>query len=117
LRGNKMFRKLRRILVETFIGALALGWMLAEIINHFVNIFASPVATWIGRSEFHDVLRAGNYPTEGFLFQDALPELLRFVILLTVWYALVRWLYFKPLEGSASDAPQNPDQATATVAR
>jgi hypothetical protein len=105
-----LFKKLRQILVENFIGALALGWMLAEIINHFVNVFASPVATWIGRREYRDVLRAGNYPTTGFTFQDALPELIRFVILLIVWYVIVRWLYFKPLTNAISEATQNPEQ-------
>jgi hypothetical protein len=105
-----MFRKLRQILTESFVGAIALGWMLAEIVAHFVNVFAAPVASWIGRTEYRDVLRTNNYPTEGFLLQDGLPELIRFVVLLIVWYVLVRWLYFKPDTNAASESAQNPEQ-------
>jgi hypothetical protein len=105
-----MLNRLRKVLVESFVGAIALGWMLAGIVTHFVSIFATPVANWIGRSEYRDVLRTGNYPTAGFSLQDALPEVIRFIVLLIVWYVLVRWLYFQPIAPAVSDAAQNPEQ-------
>jgi len=105
-----MLRRLRLVLVESFIGAIGLGWMLAEIVTHFVNVFASPVGSWIGRNEYRDVLPGTKYPTAGFLPQDALPELIRFIVLSVVWYALVRWLYFKPAakQASAAATPEIP---------
>lgn len=38
-----MLNRLKRTLVESFVGAIALGYLLAQTILHFVNIFASPV--------------------------------------------------------------------------
>jgi hypothetical protein len=102
-----MFRRLRRILVESFVGAIALGWMLAEIVTHFVNTFVAPVAAWIGRTEYAHIITTSDVP-KGFLIQDALPELIRFVVLFIVWYALVRWLYYKPIKRETIDATAIP---------
>jgi hypothetical protein len=104
-----MFRKLRKILVESFVGAIALGWMLADIVSHLINTFAAPVAAWIGRTEYRHIITAPDVP-KGFLIQDALPELIRFVVLFVVWYALVRWLYYKPLRDAPSETAQNSEQ-------
>ena len=78
-------------------GAIALGYLLAQTISHFVNIFASPVVGWLTRRQYAGLApKDSNLP--GFSFKDALPDLARFVVLLSVWFALVYWLYFKPLE-------------------
>ncbi len=37
-------KRVRRVLVEGFVGAIAFGYILAQAILHFVNIFASPLA-------------------------------------------------------------------------
>jgi len=47
----------------------------------------------------------------GFSLQDALPELVRFVLLLLVWYVLLRWLYFEPIKRETSEPMPNPEQA------
>jgi len=39
----------------------------------------------------------------GFPYRHALPELISFLLLLLVWFALLRWLYWKPL---TQDRPQ-----------
>jgi hypothetical protein len=92
-----MFKRLKQVLVESFVGAIALGYLLAQTIWHFANIFGSPIAHWITRKEYQGLVpRTG--PVAGFSLQDALPELVRFVALLLVWFVLLRWLYFKPLE-------------------
>ncbi len=45
-----MVDRLKRILVESFIGAIALGYMLAEVVLYFVSVFTSPVSTWATRN-------------------------------------------------------------------
>ena len=110
-----MFKRLRKVLVESFVGAIALGWMLAEIVAHLVNAFAAPVAAWLARTEYKHVITAYDGP-KGFIFQDALPELARFAILLLVWYVLVRWLYFTPVEKEGPKATENPEQPTRIIA-
>ena len=92
-----MFNRLKQALVESYVGAIALGYLFAQGILHFVNIFASPVAGWLSRKQYGGLV-PGTTSLPGFSLQDALPELVRFVLLLLVWYVLLHWLYFEPLK-------------------
>jgi len=105
-----MFERLRRALVESFVGAIALGYALAQCILHFVNIFTAPVAGWITRNEYRDIV-ARTTAWADFSLKDALPELIRFCLLLAVWYVLLRWLYFKPLKNETREPAPNPPEA------
>jgi hypothetical protein len=102
-----MFERLRRTLVETFVGAIALGYLLAQGILHFVNIFTSPVTGWVTRNEYREMMPR-TASSAGLPLRLALPELIRFSLLLLVWYLLLRWLYFKPLKDSSEPA-KNPE--------
>jgi hypothetical protein len=105
-----MFERLKRALVESFVGAIALGYLLAQCILHFVNIFASPIAGWVSRNDYRPIVPGGD-ALAGFSLKDALPDLSRFVVLFLVWYLLVRWLYFTPPKTDASWPAPNPEQA------
>jgi|HubBroStandDraft_6_1064221.scaffolds.fasta_scaffold879894_2 hypothetical protein len=91
-----MFDRLKRALVESYVGAIAMGWLLATAVLDFVSIFSSPVQGWVSRN----VLRGISQRTAPVPFQpqDALPELIKTVLVLLIWYVLFRWLYFKPVE-------------------
>jgi hypothetical protein len=104
-----MFKRLKRALVTSFVGTIALGWLFAQGIVHFTNIFSAPLAGWLVRREYRGVIEQANTAT-GFSPQDALPELVRSVSLLLLGYLLLRWLYFKPLEQEAtqSGSEQSP---------
>ena len=93
-----MLKRLKQALVESFIGAIALGYLLAQVILHFANVFTQPFAGWITRNQYRGML-AGSRELPGFSLKDAVPELIRFVLLVAIWYVLVRWLYFKPILG------------------
>ncbi len=105
-----MFDRLKRALVESYVGAIALGYLFAQGILHFVNIFASPVAGWISRKQYGEFV-SRTTPLVGFSLRDALPELVRFFLLLLVWFVLLRWLYFKPLKEETSEPAPNAEQA------
>jgi hypothetical protein len=105
-----MFERLKRALVESFVGAIALGYLLAQCILHFVNIFASPISGWVSRNYYRAIV-PGGAALGGFSLKDALPDLSRFVVLFLVWYLLVRWLYFTPPKTDASVPAPNPEQA------
>lgn len=92
-----MLERLKKALVESFIGAIGLGYLLATIISHLANILASPIAGWVSRKEY-GAFAAKAAELGAFSYQEALPELARFAVILLVWYLLVRWLYFTPLE-------------------
>jgi len=99
-----MFKRLRRALTESYIGAIALGWLLAEDITRFVGIFATPVGEWVSQREYPG-LRAQTGGSPGLSFAFALPELVRFCLILVIWYALVHWLYVDSSKERASGPP------------
>jgi hypothetical protein len=105
-----MFERFKRALVESFVGAIALGYLLAQCILHFVNIFASPIAGWVSRNDYRAIIPSGA-ALVGFSLKDALPDLTRFVLLFLVWYLLVRWLYFTPPKTDTSEPAPNPEHA------
>jgi hypothetical protein len=92
-----MFKRLKKALVTSFVGAIALGYLFAQGILHFASIFSAPVAGWLMRREYRGVMDHANVEAR-FSLQDALPELAKSVSLLLVGYFLLRWLYFTPLE-------------------
>jgi len=100
-----MLDRLKRVLVESFVGAIALGYVFAQGLLHFAWIFSAPVAAYLTRREYRGIMERTAAPT-GFSLQDALPELARCCALLLVGYVLLRWLYFKPLGEEAPDPAQ-----------
>lgn len=92
-----MFKKLRKALVTSFVGAIALGWLFAQGVLHFAYVFISPLTSWLARREYGAITDRAPI-SAAFSLQDALPELARSASLLLLGYVLLRWLYFKPLE-------------------
>jgi hypothetical protein len=92
-----MFNRLKTVLVETFIGVIALGYLFAEAILYFVNIFTTSLAVWVGRNSPHP-FASGTGP-----LATVLRPASAFVVLLLVWYVLLRWLYFTPPKGATSE--------------
>jgi hypothetical protein len=91
-----MLEPLKRALVESLIGAIALGYLLARMIMNLVDVFASPVAAWVWQKGFPG-FPANTPASTTFSPVLGLPDLIRFFLLLLIWYVLLRWLYFKPL--------------------
>lgn len=102
-----MFKKLKMTLVNSFVGALALGWLFAQAILHFAYVFSAPVASWLTRREYQ---RMTDHPVATFSLQDAIPELIKSTSMLLIGYFLLRWLYYKPLESEASESGQEQKQ-------
>lgn len=96
--------------MESYVGAIALGYLLAQCILHFVNVFAAPVAGWVSRNDYRAII-PGGAAIAGFSLKDGLPDLSRFVFLLLVWYLLLRWLYFTSPKTDASAPAPNPEEA------
>jgi len=100
-----MLNRLKRVLVNSFIGAIALGYLLAEAVLYFVNIFTAPVATWSTQKVFGGLLPR-SAPYMRLPLEVALPQVLGFLILSLAWYVLLRWLYF-PLTTESEPAPSS----------
>ncbi len=101
-----MLKKLRAVLVQSYVGAIGLGWLFAQGILHFTGIFSSPFASWLTRQRYRGLIEERGYPTDLSL-KDSLPEALKSALILIVAYLLLRWLYYKPLPDAipSSDAP------------
>src|SRR5882757_7751423 len=100
-----MLERLRSVLVNSFVGAIALGWVFAQAILHFAYVVSAPVAGWVTRRVYHQMTLDRTTTPTAFSLQDALPELVRSVSLLLVGYVLLRWLYYKPSEADTRDSP------------
>jgi ABC-type spermidine/putrescine transport system permease subunit II len=98
-----MLKRLRVALVKSFVGAIALGWIFSQGIFHFAFIFATPVASWLQRRQYGGLIGRNGISTS-FSVAEALPEVIKAVVLLLVGYILIRWLSFKPLEDEATEA-------------
>jgi len=103
-----MFDRLKRTLVETYVGAIAMGWLLATAVLDFASIFSSPVQSWISRGQ----IRALSHTITplGFQLQDALPEVVKTFLVLLIWYVLFRGLYFKPAKITSSEPSSISEQ-------
>lgn len=86
--------------MESFVGAICLGYLFAQGFIHLAYVLTAPLASWISRKEYGALVKP-EIPTR-FYFQDALPELARAASLLLLGYILLRWLYFKPVAPETS---------------
>jgi len=105
-----MLNRLKRLLVESFIGAIALGYLFAQAILRFADIFSAPVERWVAQKEYL-ILSPRTPALISFPFEAALPQLVTFVVILLVWYILLRWLYFTPVKKETSEQAPHPEQA------
>ena len=100
-----MLERLRKGIVESYVGTIALGWLLADVVTHFANIFASPVASWVSRREYREMPLPSHLSfSQDFLLRDALPELIRTVLIFGAWYVLLYWLYLRPLKEKRAES-------------
>jgi hypothetical protein len=103
-----MLERLKQSLVEGYVGAIALGFLLEQAVVHFVGIFAAPVAGLISQKAYRNAAVATS--SAGFPFEVAYPELIRALLLMLIWFALFRWLYLKTSKilSPISDSIANP---------
>jgi hypothetical protein len=100
--GENMADRLKRVLVESFIGAIALGYVLAEVVFYFVNIFTSPFSAWATGSLYR-AIAPGTAASSASYLRAAVSPAVAFVLLLLVWYLILRWLYFTPFKKEEPD--------------
>lgn len=103
-----MLKRVKKALVESYVGAIALGYLLAEAILYFAGIFSAPVATWLADRRSAAIMNRPPISTTALSLQAAFPQIINFLVLIFVWYILFRWLYFDSAdEESAFRCEQN----------
>jgi hypothetical protein len=94
-----MVSRIKTALVESFVGAIALGWIFAQAAMHFAYIFIAPFTGWIQRQQYREYSTSMSV-TRPLSLWDSGPEFARFAALTVVGLLLLRWLYGSP-KGSA----------------
>jgi hypothetical protein len=100
-----MFGRLKTVLVESFVGAIALGWVFAQAILHLISAVTAPISEW-EQQRFLSELRVGDhlrYPLLAWI-----PELIAAIALAAVGLLLLRWLYYTPIASRSA----GPDETT-----
>ncbi|HEY0701737.1 MAG TPA: hypothetical protein VGD60_03125 [Candidatus Acidoferrales bacterium] len=102
-----MFSRLKRVLVESYVGVVALGYTLAQCILQFVGLFTTPFQAWYTRVQYSGSMLA-QMPHSDQWVSESLMALLRVLLLLLFWYLLLHWLYFSPVKKDAAAPATNP---------
>ncbi len=101
-----MLERLKIALVQSYVGAIAIGLTLSSGISQVARLAVNPVTVWQQQRQYGD-----NYPIglpRPAPFASALPQLLMAVLLLLVAYGLLRWLYYP----RAEEQDRRQDQAS-----
>ena len=88
-----MLERLRTALVDSYAGAIAVGWLVAEGLISATRIVTQPIEMW---AEWSELARPGIdfQSSRTFPWQASLPPLISAVLLLLAACGLLRWLYW-----------------------
>jgi hypothetical protein len=101
-----MLDRLKIALVDSFAGAIAIGFLFAEGIQRVAYIFSEPVTQWLLQRFREQQFSRNVFAYQGgprFPFEMAIPQLFTALFLLGASYVLLRWLYFPPTEKQDQD--------------
>lgn len=102
-----MLDRMRTTLVESYVGAIVTGWMLADGLVRFTDIFAAPILSWATQREI-DFLESPSLH-QSFPYEAAVPQALSSALLLLIGYGLLRWLYYPRAEREARGAAEEAE--------
>ena len=103
-----MLERVKELLVESFVGAIALGLLLSNAIVRLANGLTMPMTNWLVRTQFQGF---PNRPPQPLTLREGGPELIRAFVLFVIWGALFYWLYFTrvPEDSPEPGAPPFPE--------
>jgi hypothetical protein len=88
-----MLHRLKTALVDSYVGAVALGYLLGEGVEEISTVFIAPFSEWVQLKELHRILPQGA-PDPGFGPLASLPHLAHGIFYVLIALALLRWLYY-----------------------
>jgi hypothetical protein len=84
---------LKTALVDSYVGAIALGYLLGEGAEQVAMVITAPFSEWAALKELHRVSPQST-PDPGFSLQTSLSPLFHGVFFVFIGLALLRWLYY-----------------------
>jgi hypothetical protein len=103
-----MLDQLKTALVDSFVGAIAVGWLFAQGIVSFCGIFTVPLQFWFqmqNRQYMSGMTFSPSFPVD-----MAIPSLLTALLLLVVAFVLLRWLYYPAAIEPDCEESSEPEQ-------
>jgi hypothetical protein len=88
-----MLERFKTALVDSYVVAIALGWLFAMGITRFVGIFIEPITVWMTRRQSWSIY-SSNSPSPALPFQLVFSQLLTSAAYLLIVDGLLRWLYY-----------------------
>jgi hypothetical protein len=104
-----MLERLKTALVDSFVGAIAIGLLLSQGLAEIVGPVINPITAWVQQRQHWGSFPPGA-PGAVLAFQSVLPQLLRAVLILLIAYGLLYWLYFPKPEKQNQDATPEPEE-------
>jgi len=106
-----MLERLKTALVDSYVGAIALGLLFSQGIERVGSIFADPVTRWLMmRQQQNGRLPYLNLPQPRFPFELAIPGLFTALFFLVTAFVLLRWLYFPAAEKPEQEPTDTTEQ-------
>lgn len=106
--------KLKSALVDSYVGAIVVGWLFAEGIGRLVTSITTPLTEW-GVERIRQQLSPGTSSILGsplrFPTELMVSQLIAAALLLLIAFYLLRWLYFPPTESLDQGQTQEPEES------
>lgn len=104
---HRAIQTIRKILLHEYIGAIAIGFLLAQSAIRLITAIVQPFSFLLEPRRSSIFTADRSFPCERLL----LPNVVSAVLLFIVAYALIRWLYLGRLGVvSGADTPEMPGQ-------
>jgi len=84
---------LKTALVGSYVGAIAIGYLLGDGVEHIVSVFISPISEWVQLKELHRISPQGLTGSQ-FGLLSSLPHVFYGALYILIALALLRWLYY-----------------------
>jgi nitric oxide reductase large subunit len=105
-----MLERVKTALVDSFVGAIAIGLLLSQGISQIVRVAVNPITVWLQQRQYSESYPVGA-PRAVPSLESMLPQLLMSVLLLLIAYGLLRWLYFPYVEKQDQDLALEPKES------
>jgi hypothetical protein len=105
-----MLHRLKKALVDSYVGAIALGYLFGEGVEQLAMVVSAPFSEWIGLKELHRIYPQGSADA-GFSFRASVGPLIHGVFFLLAGLALLRWLYYPAKVKVPSEESNNAEHS------
>jgi hypothetical protein len=105
-----MLNRLKAALVNSYVGAIATGWLLGEGLYSLAGVLTRPIELWYLARFYHQLIPSEiSVPSHGLSIAGALTDLLGAVVRLLIAFLLLRWLYWERPSQQAGTKVEEPE--------